>query len=337
MPGVLDLLHSHDSDSEASSHRGAAPEANDDDNSNDNDDDASDSDLDGVRAENAALKRRLRTEPARRAKAVKRAKSLAQGAQTKPDESEQAGGYQEKLQKLYFTSEFNPHAKESGSWQVVRDRARCVWSLLRQLQSVVTKLLCNAGEVHHVLHCCVCDDTSTRLRQAGSASGTVHTVCNTVEATLVRYADGESEILYIPTPVRVLDSGRADAIRDALQTWSLVTANGFGAMWSKFGLPANTGMNAKWRTFVFVGDALKANDAAWAYETQVKNRTSLGVRIKCANHQLSLVRRPAVLSVERFWSTLVRLGHLYENSSFRKALARSLVKLLHEDGGFVRV
>ena len=90
-----------------------------------------------------------------------------------------------------------------------------------------------------------------------------------------------------------------------------------------------------------MGDALKANDAAWRLERQLlKQRRldevddacsrTLALRVKCMVHQINLIRKPCVLAVPHYWSTLVRLGHMFEQASFRKAIAASLLRVLQE-------
>ena len=85
------------------------------------------------------------------------------------------------------------------------------------------------------------------------------------------------------------------------------------------------------------------NDTAWRHERQImldqRDRTrdmaaaprrTLGMRLRCTNHQLCLVRRPMVLSCKGYWATLVRLGHLFEVNSFRRSFAAALISFDEE-------
>ena len=334
MPGVFDLVGAED-DTDSDGDHEAVAEA-----------DAAQGALRGLDDHPLVqrAKRQLRTSKARAAAlSVKRLRRLreADGVKSTSQSEDPSTSYQQQLQQRFFTPSWNMMpTKQAGEpdpkQQFFRERARAAWSFLTGLRSALTDVFCNRGQIQHVLHTCICDDTSTRMRASGTGKSVVHTVCNTVEATFLRYVSGESQIMYIPTPVRILHSGKAEAIHQAALSWATVTANGTGQFWKKLGLPVENAVAAEWRTCVFIGDALKANDKAWSLEANTRNRSSLGLRIKCCNHQLSLVRRPAVLSVERFWSTLVRLGHLCESSAFRKSLAQALVTLLQRDGNFVR-
>lgn len=294
--------------------------------------------------ENKQLKRRLQTSAARTAKAVKRA-----SVQVAPEGEE--ADYAATLQKRFFSRHWHPHRSFSApasdadqKQQASRERSRCVFSFLARLKSIVADMFSPQRRPQHVFHSCICDDTSTRMRTPGLGRSAVYTVCNTVENTFVRYCDGSWSSLFIPTPLRILNDGKAEAIHRAFTSWLIVGANGSGAMWRKLGLsgPASSSI---WRSCAFMGDALKANDAAWRRERSIRslqissNAESLvpvGIRLKCGNHQLSLVRRPTVLSVEKFWSTAVRLGHLYETSSFRRKLASALVHHFQQLGSFTR-
>ena len=93
------------------------------------------------------------------------------------------------------------------------------------------------------------------------------------------------------------------------------------------------------------GDALQANQASWKLERQLLaslrsqqgHDRVCGFQVQCLVHQLNLIRKPQALSITGFWATLVRLGHCFEQYSFRQSFASSLVRLLQTDGNFERV
>ena len=294
-----------------------------------------------IENENRQLKKKLQTCPARAARAVKRA--------SRPDQPGQDSEYAERLQSRFFT-----HLYQRGSYQKTtfgneapdvkqqfsRERARCIWSFLQALKGALLHLFQNMGICQHAVNIIVADDTNTTLKAMGSGRNTVHTVMNTVQAVHFRYLDGECQCLHVPTPMCCLSSGKALAIHRAFTSWLVLTASGPGMIWKRLGCPDSFLSNTKWRTTLLMGDALRANDKAWRCDTAARLRVgdpeSLGMRLRCSNHQLCLVRKPTVLSVERMWSTIVRLGHLYETQSFRRTLAAAFVKLLQKEGAFVR-
>ena len=315
----------------------------------------SDSDTDcdsGKNEEVQSLKRKLQTANARQAKAVKKA------AEKSPKQDQHSGetsedAYSKRLQKEYFTHEFHGRSyrkpavdptlfeKNDVRQQFVRDRARCVWSLLQRLKAVVVDLFLGRAQIQHVLNVCVADDTSTRLKPPSSSRSVVYTVMNSVQSAHFRFDNGEWECLHIPTPVTCLTSGKSASIHQAFTSWLVVSATGPGEMWSKLDCPNTLLDRCEWKTTILIGDALKANDGAWKCERKNRLKSKMaqcvGLRHKCCNHQLCLVRKPVVLSIERFWSTIVRLGHLMETHSFRRSMAAALVKFLQRDGNFVSV
>lgn len=296
------------------------------------------------------LKRRLQCAGARAAKALKSLSNKVNLDQTDQVERGKNGSYAATLQQRFFTQhgkQHKPHYSDSDmKQQYSRDRARCVWSFLLRLKTAVCHLLnsSHGSPPQHVLHTCVCDDTNTKMRSSGLGRSSVYTVCNTVECTHVRFKGGSWEALYIPTPVRVLRAGKAEYIHKAFTSWSTLSARGIGTIWHRLGLQRDAFSAVPWKTCVFIGDALRANDSAWRIERMhrlkaIQDNVSsacLGLRLKCCNHQLSLVRKPTVLSVKAFWTTLVRLGHLFEQSSFRRSLASAFVSLLQKPGMFIR-
>ena len=298
------------------------------------------------------LRKRVQIASARETLAASRARKEPVNAVPLPSQS-----FSQRLQKEFFTSDvsrtvvsrrttsdLDPVAMGGRHQQASRERARCVWSFLKLLCATIENLF-QPGKppVEHVLSTCVADDTSTTLRAPGSDRSVVFTVMNTVQSALVRYAGGSWECLHVPTPVQCLNSSVASAIHSSFTAWMLVSATGPGSQWQRLGCDSSLLATAKWKTCVMIGDALKANAAAWKAESKLlqshqgdDDAQVLGLRVKCCVHQFGLVRRPAVLSVERYWTTLVRLGHLYEGHSFRRSVASAIMTLLQKDGVFVR-
>lgn len=306
------------------------------------------------------LRKKLQTAPARVAIAQKRA---AASQQQFADDSSNKADFSTRLQAEFFTQQYQrghhiQHSKNPSSsaftdrkQQFGRERARCVFSLLKcTLQKLVA--LFDGREVCHVVNTCIADDTSTKLRAAQSDRAVVHTIMNTVQNLFVRYGHGNDntadtwESIHLPTPAACLESSRGDALHAAFTSWLVTSLSGPGVHWQRLGCPQDILARSKWSTCILVGDALKANDTAWRHECRIlaqdrqdPNSSShklLGIRMKCTVHQLALVRKPAVLSIDKYWTTLVRLGHLYETYSFRRALGAALISLLQREGQFIR-
>ena len=312
----------------------------------------------------ARNKRRIQTSAARVAAA--RAQSQAQSSKQQQHSED---SFAQRLQSQYLTPSYsrvshqpdhpgNPPAfqSERSYKQVFRERARCIWSFLQSMVGAVSILFAPEKNIQHVVNTCVADDTNTRMRSQHSERTVVHTVMNTVESVYIRYNKDNSEsewpwqLLHIPTPVHCLPTAKADSLHAAFTSWMLVCASGMGKHWLRLQCPETLLDRARWRSFVLVGDALKANDAAWKAEMcvlseqrrkQGQNLDSaihrlLGLRMRCGVHQAALIRKPVALSIQSYWTTLVRLGHLYEQYSFRRAISGALVSLLNKEGVFRR-
>lgn len=294
-----------------------------------------------------ALRKRLQTAPARAAKAVKKAKADSAKIPTREPT------YAQRLQQRFFTHQYQRGSYRKPSFDPAddnndvkqafsRERARCVWSLLVSLKSALMSLLQGRGNIQHLLNVCTADDTSTRLR-AQSGRSVVYTIMNTFQTAVVNFReDGEhaAACLFVPTPLLVLNSGKASAIHQGFTSWCVATSSGVGAFWRRAGFDARALSSCQWKTTVLMGDALKANDAAWRCErakrAKAKDVSSLGIRFRCLNHQLCLTRRPVVLSVDSYWATVVRLAHLFEGHSFRRSLANAFVSMFQKEGQCMR-
>ena len=301
------------------------------------------------RERHGALKRKLQTAPARQAKAVK--KAVAKQSQEFPAPVPERD-YASRLQKKFFTLMYQKGSYQKPSvnldddqndvkQQFARERSRCVWSFLLGLKSSIQGLFSGREGLEHTLNVCIADDTTTKLKPSAAGRNVVFTIMNTVQSAVTRFADGHWDCLHVPSPIRCLKSGKSSAIHKAFTSWLLVSASGLGEIWQRLGCDERLLNASRLRTMVFMGDALRANEAAWKAERAARLKAgdvrSLGIRLKCSNHQLCLVRKPTVLSIPNFWTTIVRLGHLMETQSFRRSFAAGLVALLQQEGQFVRV
>lgn len=284
-------------------------------------------------------------------------------ASENPPQVPQEESFAAQLQKFFFTQSFFKAQFEEGVYSssgtsdfqtFQRDRARSVFSLARALAQTLIgmfKLDIPGSRIFHVVNCHIADDTSTRMRgPLFSDRSTVFTIMNTVQSVHIRHipstllAQGASEhdlhtidsclSLRVPTPLQVLLSGNAPAIHKSFAESAILTSIGVGDMLHSFGIARDILKQVPFKTFVFVGDALKANESAFQAECRriLENRKTLGnhvaIRFRCAIHQVCLVRKPVVLWIPRLWSTVVRLSHLYETLSFRRLFARALGRIL---------
>ena len=308
--------------------------------------------------EQRELKKRLQTEKARaqrRLNAQERrlAKESGKGSgvevktrvgHSSASATERYGSY---LQHLFFTQQYfqekqhqNPEylSNDSSFRRFARDQARCVFSLLHAIVTLLQRFFLGGDsqqKVFHVINTNIVDDTSTAMKGPNpNDRQAMYTIMNTVQDVHIRYETDQEccESFRIPTPLLVLETADAKAIHKNCMSFSLVTSHGTGRALQSLGIQKDLLPKSSWRTYVFIGDALRANEAAFRQECEEKYKTGdkkhLLLKIRCSIHQLSLVRRPCVLMVPRLWTTIVRLSHLYETLSFRKLFARTMASLV---------
>ena len=260
----------------------------------------------------------------------------------------------------HFSVMYKPFdsSKADSTRGIARNRARCVWSLLCCMATMLEHILLvgNSGRnrIKCLVNTTVPDDTTTRLKGPGiSSPNTVYTIMNQIQSCIVKYdkelqgfdANGHDwHCFAMPCPTLILNTPDAMNIHAAYTSHLIAGSNGVGQSLQRLGVPKDVPafQQADWVIQVMCGDALEANSSAFHVERKVLvyNRVKNGVcnrgalRLKCCNHQLGLIRKPVVLGVARFWSTLVRLAHLYECAGFRRRVAAAVVNLLSTPGSF---
>lgn len=269
------------------------------------------------------------------------------------------------LQKKFLTGRLHHSYALSQGYETItdpnqnrgnqRDRARCAWSLLcaiaHALEAIFAVPPANPP-VKFVINTAVPDDTNTRLKGPSKGDRSlVFTVMNVIQNCVVCYdAPSDSQhdwhCLSVPCPISVLKAPNREHIHAAYASHLIAGGSGVGQKWKALGITdtvTNAITNAKWAVQVMCGDALEANSAAFAIERKLlagkrissaETCRTVAMRIKCCNHQMGLIRRPVVLGIERYWSTLVRLAHLFECAGFRRRFTAALVSLVQRPGVF---
>lgn len=296
-------------------------------------------------------RRRMQTAKAREAAVKARAKKQVSKMEAVVTEHKH-DSRQELLQKHWFTEKSYHSSYNSDRQKEKNERGRAVYSLMKALVKTIQTLFASQAP-EHVINCVIADDTSTRMKPKNGRSQ-IFTICDTVQSLHVRFETGEEPCsspwwttMHVPTPTMVLQASKATDIHSGITSFLVSTGQGVGCMMERFGLTQGSidkMFAAKVRTEVFVGDALHANDAAWAVEQQILQQhykrnpreeggsLLLAIRIRCVIYQLNLVRKPVVLSAHGFWTCLVRLANLFQQHSFRKSFAASMLAVLKAGG-----
>ena len=326
---------------------------------------ADECDLEDIEAKAKQDQRRQQTEKARWQRLLKRAQGNSIH-RVIPQSDEASDNWAVRIQKQYFTVGFYTaihNLKEAPSdkgdtKQLGRERARAVMSLMIQVIKLLWEIMSPPPDssISHILDCVVLDDTSCRIRGQGDGVPAIYTVMNTVQAIHVCYTDGGCNNFSIPTPYMCLPSQKTEDLHIAYSSGLLLSSWGLGKSFQAVEERLSDQMAKSlqqqindvpdaWKCQVMVGDALPTNDAVFRMERAVAvherarsaKKRQLALRMKCQLHQLCLVRKPAVLSIDNFWSTLVRLAHLFEQYSFKRQFALALIQVFKHPGKFRRV
>ena len=300
-----------------------------------------------------------RTEKARQTALMNRLKRKAGDLHDmRVEGDEKSDSWAKRIQEMYFTPKFSaiaPLNKDNpfGKPQTQRigiERERAVMSFLVQLLLLLQKLLTppRGEKVEQVLDCVILDDTSTRTQDKDSMRS-IHSVTNTVQTLHVMYSDSSCECTMLPTPFLSLPSQKTEDVYGAYSAHLIVSNGSIGhRIQALENAVPNIGAKLQdlldqvgWKLHVFVGDAAKTNSAIFKiqkrHQLAVGAKRKLSIQIKCLLHQICLVRRPSILAIDAYWSTVVRLAHLFENWSFKRQFGISLLHILRQPGRFQRV
>ena len=220
---------------------------------------------------------KARTEKARSQTRLNRLRRKLQ--QTTGAEPAQADDYATRLQKMFLcrgpgdsgVEEDPVHGFTRNAKAFGRDRARCVFSLMMALVRAICALVDARGQsagTFHVLNVVVVDDCSTSMRPSDGGRTVVNNIMNVVETLHVR-SDVDvaaCESMRVPLPCIILPDGNGPTLWEAFTSIMLVTSQAVGAMLRLYGVPASILGRTAFNTMVFVGDALSANQTAFALE-----------------------------------------------------------------------
>ena len=251
------------------------------------------------------------------------------------------------------------------------DRRRAVWLYFTSLINAVKRLFLGnssgsegpeqvAPVISHVLSFNINDDTNIKL-QGHRTSRSVHSVMSNVQHHMAFMRTDPSEPsesseptwFVVQQPLVALQRATGSHLCQQFLAWSLHFAGYIGYRLQSWGLPGNLFQRVRCQVFVSVCDALKANNTVFRqlskivhYQRQQRQAPSnteeaqpcesYVLQVHCMIHQCSLTRRTMVLGFEGFWSTLVRLGHLFESHSFRQRFQAALAKLVHENFQYIQ-
>ena len=320
--------------------------------------------------ETSRLRRFVRTSKARAASLLSRQRrKLQRMAMANCDSTLDLDvGAQRVFQQKFLassTTQWDP-LEDTGSAKLIHHfddsngRRRAVCTYLKAFATGVRQLFCGDSEagsatprsISHVISVHTNDDTNMKLGSGVRGSSEIRSVMNNIQEHIVFSGPPGSEPVWfhVHQPIVALERADTSGLYQAFMAWVLGFTGYTGWRLRPWGLPANLFRNVSSHTHVYVGDALKVNNSVFKYFTQCvrdqdkdtnptnpSSTSTCALQIRCLIHQVSLTRRYLALGFPGFFSNLVRLGHLYENHSFRQKFKATLSKLLQQNFVFVPV
>lgn len=323
----------------------------------------SDSDND-MEAQRRHLKNQLRTAKAREAALFNKAKRrLAQQAVLKPPEHP-ADEFRDLIKADSALNQ--PIQANQGRTQRFQ-RLRLLVSYLKAWGKKVAAACLMAGSeadasnesknttVNHSLTTSIIDDTNMRLASTVSGANELRksrvvSVMNHVQTVIFNSSQEggkvQHKIFKAHTPLVCLPKADTNSIATEFVTRLFSFVGKVSARFRSFGIPEDLMKGIKCQATTCCFDSLKTNLAVLK-----KIRTAIShqhvahghdciypfLAVKCNIHALALQRRPLLEGYVGFWSSLVRLGHLFEVHSFRSQFRSALLAVVVESFSYIVV
>ena len=316
----------------------------------------SDSASDGLCAaqELASLRRQVKTFRARCASRLSRQKrKLEQEAE------DQKYDVIEDFQHTYFRSKvcwtWGTSAlgwRATVPYQTSEGRRRAVWLYFKSLVSALNSLFFGRDpgdpeqeqqdkhKIAHVISINVADDTDIKLSSGLFRSTEVRSIFNCIQQHIV-VPTGAASLhdaiwFLIHQPLVALSRASTLHVLAEFLSWSLAFCNTVGWRLRALGLQPNLFEHVPWHVFILMGDANKVNDSMSANMSRAvcqqhareDGKCMVSLQLHCLIHQVCLTRKTLALGFDSYWSTLVRLAHLFESRTFRQKFYAALTKIV---------
>ena len=168
------------------------------------------------------------------------------------------------------------------------------------------------------------------------------------EATSNQQDDCQYECFVAPTPLVPLARANAASLLSGMTGWLLLSLAKVGTLGERLLRLAGLGpdavkTHAPMQTLWLCWDSLKTNVAVLkslrVAQTQAHEDDTARFLLscKCLIHQAALVRKSIINNFPGHFSSIVRLGHLYEIHSFRNDFRTALIGVVQDSFRFVEV
>ena len=340
MVSFLDILRRGRADRDVDDESATSPVPNESSSQNEQDSESSDESSEEEQAEAiAAFRRRARTEKARIAALLAR-------------ERRRQGAEPHAKTPLHPASSYLPHLQprpeinKPGNHQkhLRLRRMRVVFSWFKAWCASIAHFL---QGIHggHSLVINVVDDSNCVLSQLVEGApqwrkSRVVTVMNQVQTVVIQYSSsGEPchQSYLVHAPLVCVDKANAPTLGAELRSWLLSFLGKVGWRFQEFGIHVDAFAHFPIQGTLLCWDSLKTNLAvlrrlrAMVHMKHVKDGYQtlyplLGV--VCLLHQCSLLRKPVLYHFPGFWSSVVRLAHLWEVGTFKQQFRAALLRTI---------
>lgn len=300
------------------------------------------------------LKRQAQTAKARAASLVTRTrKRLAKNAILKPPDH--------KAEQFRPYVQPDTNLNDAGQWtrKARSTRLRLLVSYLRAWASVLINIFSSVEKskdlkVHHTINTIITDDTNMRLSTETPdvkewKSSRIVSVMNCVQALIISFgpsgheAPRDCKILPVHTPLVALPRADRDSLCSELISRLFLFMGQVSERFQAFKVAKDIAARVPISAIALCFDSLVTNLAVLKvirgalFEQLKKDRADADTAhhtvhpihpvwtVCCLIHQLALSRRHIVLGFSSYWSSVVRLGHLFEVHAFRQQFRRSLL------------
>ena len=299
------------------------------------------------------LRRRARTSAARAALMVKRANSKLQASVPGGEvEQHRAAGYRKDMQP--DSSIHLPGTHDSDGRKDRPRRLRLLVSYVQAWCAAITRFFQRDDiRIHHVLTCSITDDTNMKLATVPAGSthwrlSRVVTVMNSTQQLVARFSrcdsDSDFKSFTVPTPQVSLQRASAACLTTEYTSRLLLFLGRVSQRFRISGITADL-ERVPIQALVLSFDSLVTNMAMLKrmraaqhekrVELQVKGVIAPILAICCGIHQLALTRKSLVLRFGGVWTSIVRLGHLFEAHSFRRQFQAALLQVVVSSYSYV--
>ena len=300
------------------------------------------------------LRKRKRTEKARAASLLSKALKRKEKLETLP--SHPADPFREDLRS---SSELLRPGIEAPD---KRRRLRLLWSWFASFtSSIMAFLRDHSGRMQHAINVCIIDDTNMRLSLDGPQKPSRVVSCmNNTQTVLFNAKTGQQDAgeasagfirknFIVHTPLVPLPRANARGLASEFCSWIFAWLGCIGERFLRFGAETFAGSSPgkiPIQCLAVSFDSVKTNLAVLKglrNAAFLKHRSSDTTEIfpllstRCGLHQVALSRKQILFYFSHHWSSIVRLGHLFEANSFRLQFGKAMLQVINANFVFVRV